>query len=116
MKLAIVPRFPAEPLVDETGLFDLLDRTRVRNWRGIGFPAASNPLSQHESAIILNPTAAFSICEVNTWGQLYYATEVEQAGSDLTPNSINLYAFLGYLLVFLAHAQGVFQDLGYNGR
>ncbi len=31
-----------------------------------------------------------------------------------TYNFIHLYALLGYLLVFLAHARGVFKNLGYD--
>jgi hypothetical protein len=75
-------------------------------------------ISQHESAIVLRPGSSFSILEANTWGMLYYATEVEREGpkqSEKELDGIHSYHFPGQLLVFLEHAGRLLPELGYVG-
>jgi len=116
LKLALVPRYPAAPLADETKLLDIIGEKRV-SWRQVGFPSmVTHPLSQHESALILNPVFLFSFFQADIWGHLYYAAEVERVDPETGgENSIHTYSMLGYLLVFLEHARVIYEVLGYNG-
>jgi hypothetical protein len=55
--------------------------------------------------------------EANTWGVLFYASEIEleppQQAKDM--QGIHSYHFVGQLLVFLEHARVVLGELGYVG-
>ena len=76
IKLVISPHLPVAQLIDHESLLSLIPRTRVR-WRGDMFPTGNSQLSQHESVIELEPGDDFSLFEANTWGQLYYASEMD---------------------------------------
>ncbi len=113
IKLAVSPNLPVAQLIDHEVLIMLVPRTRVR-WRGEMFPTGNSHLSQHESVIELEPGDDFSLFEANTWGQLYYASEmaVEEGGA----KGIHLWSLVGHLLVYLEHARVFYSTLGFNGR
>ena len=117
--LSVGPTFPAYPLCDSKKLLSIIHSKRL-SWRQVGFPrttGAGRTITQHESVISLLPGSNFSILEANTWGLLYYATEIEretQTGKNdiagINPNYV-----IGHLLVFLTHAGIVLNELGYTG-
>jgi hypothetical protein len=111
--LSVVPRFPAKPLCEHATLRTVLKEFKL-TWRQVGFPRDSLPtVSQHESEIVLRPGSAFSLLEANIWGLLFYATEIDdQVKEDY---GIHLNRFLGQVIVFLKHAQGILPRLGYVG-
>jgi hypothetical protein len=60
------------------------------------------------------------LLEANIWGLLFYVCEIEQEiAADGNPRvkakGIHLYALLGRLLVFLAHAHQIYAAMGYDG-
>ncbi len=84
------------------------------SWRQVGFPRTDlGIVSQHESEIILRPGSSFSLLEVNIWGLLFYATEIDGKGENYP--GVHLNRFLGQLLVFLKHAQSMVGRFGYIG-
>lgn len=111
-KLAICPRFPVATVVQQNELMEVLPQLRVR-WRQNLFPYCGSFLSQHESAIGLGTGSGFSLLEANVWGQLYYATEVEEVTN--SQNVIHFHLLLGHLLVYLEHARVFYEKLGFNG-
>lgn len=111
--LCIVPRFPSRHLCEQARLRSIVEAKRI-SWRQVGFPRSSEGfISQHESVICLRPGSSFSFLEANTWGMLFYATEIELETENF--EGIHLYHFLGQLLVFLEHAGLVLSEVGYNG-
>lgn len=112
LKLAVTPQFPTTPLVEHLKLIDLAKRIRFP-WRSSSFPLPSTVISQHESVITLLPCGVFSLMELSTWGQAYYAVEVEeiQDGQKVIP----FHRLLGFLLTFLTHAQKFVAAIGYDG-
>jgi hypothetical protein len=109
LELCLVPRFPARPLCEQGKLMALIMENYLP-WRGIRFPNLSGSIvSQHESAIVLEPVVDLSLFEANIWGMLFYCTKIADA------NSIHLYGFVGYLVLFLRHAEKVLRALGYAG-
>ena len=117
LKLAICPSLPVRPLLEQQRLLDVVQRVRVAPWRGVGFPMNQSLLSQHESAIILNTGADFSLLEANTWGQIYYALEIERDLSANVPNAkgFHLNSLVAHILVALEHARLFYSDIGYDG-
>ena len=121
LKLAISPLFPSRILLSQGKLLSLIQNTRV-SWRGTTFPlVTTSPLSQHESALILEADGqTYTLLEANVWGLLFYVCEIElelSVGSNQTAKAkgIHLYALLGRLLVFLEHAHQSYGAMGYDG-
>ncbi len=112
LKLAICPRFPANVLVQQNQLMNLIQDLRVR-WRQSLFPYVGSFLSQHESAVGLGIVSGFSFMEASIWGQLYYAAEVEEFRD--SGNVVHLHSLLGQLLVYLEHARVFYKNTGFNG-
>lgn len=116
--LSIGPRFPAQPLCEHDRLLSVVHATHIP-WRQVGFPRSTGGgfISQHESVIGLRPGSSFSILEANTWGVLFYASEVEFEPPPQAKDvqGIHSFHFVGQLLVFLEHARLVLSALGYAG-
>ena len=112
-ELSVVPRFPARQLCEPERLREHIQRN-LETWRGVLFPNPASPiLSQHESAIALDPTRRTSIFEVNTWGLLFYGTRIvdNHGGTE----GVHLYEFVGLVLLFLRHADRMLRALSYSG-
>jgi Putative DNA-binding domain len=116
--LSIGPRFPAQPLCEHYRLLSILPAKRI-SWRQVGFPRSTGGgfISQHESILSLRPGSHFSMLEANTWGVLFYASEIELEPPQQAKvmQGIHSYHFVGQLLVFLEHARVVLGELGYVG-
>jgi hypothetical protein len=116
--LSIGPRFPVQPLCEHDRLLSVVHATHIP-WRQVGFPRSTGEgfISQHESVIGLRPGSSFSIIEANTWGVLFYASEVEFEPPPQAKDvqGIHSFHFVGQLLVFLEHARLVLTALGYAG-
>lgn len=114
-KLAVVPRFPVTSLKEELELLKIA-RTIEVEWRRARFPAWSDPVTQHESAILLQPFSYFSMLELSTWGQVFFALEVEREDQARAGRrGVYLVSLLGHLLCCLEHARVVHSALGYDG-
>ena len=84
-------------------------------WRSVGFPKGSIPISQHESAIILEADYKHpSLLEANIWGLLFYAYEL--ADQVQGTSGIHLYSLLGHILVSVEHARATYDRLGFEGN
>jgi hypothetical protein len=113
MELCVVPRFPTRPLSEQEKLTSLLRGANLP-WRSVVFPRLKlDVISQYESAIILEPTGNVSIFEANVWGMLFYGTQIDKNESG-NPG-IHLPQFVGHVLLFIRHATGILQALGYSG-
>jgi hypothetical protein len=116
--LSISPHFPAQPLCEHDRLLSILRSKSIR-WRQVEFPRTTGGdfITQHESVINLRPGSSFSILEANTWGVLFYASEVELEPPPQAKDvqGIHSYHFIAQLLVFLEHARLVLGELGYVG-
>lgn len=116
--ISFCPVFPSTELRSPADLYDLFANTQV-SWRQVGFPRLDNPITQHESVLLLRGQWGFSICEATTWGQLFYAREIEEMRSDDSGSPgtrlIHLWALMGHLLVILQHASVIYEKLGYHG-
>jgi len=113
LALCFAPRFPARPLCEQERLGPLIEKNQFF-WRQVMFPILNRGvISQHESAIILQPTGVFSIAEANIWGMLFYATQID--GNHGGTLGIHPYQVAGYVLVFIRHATELLQELGYSG-
>lgn len=113
IELAVSPRFPASPLCAHEHLFKAVRENSVR-WRQVGFPRHSySAMTQHESAIVLQPCGHLSYLEATFWGTLYYTTPIAERRKEY--DGIHTNGFIGLLLVFLRHAQDTLERLGYNG-
>jgi hypothetical protein len=112
-ELSVVPRFPARQLCGEEELQKHIWSTRMA-WRQMTFPDSGKPiLLQHESALVLSPMRGTSIFEANVWGLLFYATHLE---TEHDKNSgIHLYQLVGYMLLFVRHAEKMLAAMGYSG-
>jgi hypothetical protein len=112
--LSVTPRFPARQLCEHATLRTVLKGFKLP-WRSVGFPRDSiGTVSQHESEIVLRPGSAFSLLEANVWGLLSYATEIDGEVKEGS-TGIHVNRFLGQVIVFLKHAQGMASRLGYVG-
>jgi hypothetical protein len=112
-ELSVVPRYPAQTLCEQQDL-----RPHIRNsalaWRGTQFPLLlENAVSQHESAIQLDPCGCLSILEANVWGMLFYATEIQEEIRGR--QAIHPFQFVGYVLLFVKHAARMLPKIGYSG-
>lgn len=115
LEMSFGPRFPARTICTQAILVEALKTCRF-NWRQVGFPPDSSSLvSQHESALRLNPGNTDMLIEANVWGMLFYGIALPfETNSGLIPG-INLYSFVGHLLVFAKHAIKILADLSYEG-
>jgi Schlafen, AlbA_2 len=112
MELFVSPRFPVQPVCEQSKLTLLLGK-RV-GWRQAGFPLSSErPISQHESAIILRPCGSPSVLEATVWGSLFYAAKLDE--NPRGDRGIHLGRLVGYILVFLRHAASILRDTGFTG-
>jgi hypothetical protein len=124
LELAIVPRFPAQPLCKQEELESLISQNTLI-WRQVNFPNIKNGIiSQHESALVLHAAhAEYSIFEADIWGLVFYGTRIDDNRQGLltgTPDTtedtaIHLRQFVGYVLVFMANAANMLRALGYAG-
>ena len=113
IELAVVPRFPAVPLCEHAQLLTAIRETSL-GWRQVGFPRNSyGVISQHESAILLQPCGVGSLLEANIWGMLFYTAPIGERRSEYT--GIHTNGFIGHMLVFVRHARSILQQLGYTG-
>lgn len=113
-EMFLSPRFPAKPLISQRELLEFV-RTKRRRWQGVEFPCPNYIISQHESAVVRNPTGEFSFFEASIWGHVFYAYEIEQTiGKDKT-KGIHLYSFMGHLLIFLEYTKLLYDKLGFDG-
>jgi hypothetical protein len=115
LELGVIPRFPARQLCSPQRLKSSVQESSMRH-RGHQFPDLGTMLSQHESAIVLNPLMGrpiTSIFEVNVWGLLFYGSRVE--GEHNGTAGIHLYEFVGRILLFVRHAGEMLQRLSYSG-
>lgn len=114
LEVCVVPRFPARELCNQEDLKERVQKSWMP-WRQVMFPDPASPiLSQHESAIVLGASRGVSIFEINIWGMLFYATELEREHQQGTVG-IHLFEFVGYLLLFVKHARMMIQSIGYSG-
>ena len=115
LELRVVPRFPARQLCEQHKLRSLVAGSSLE-WRGVGFPiSGSEPVSQHESAIVLKPVGGVSMLEANVWGMLFYCAEIAEAHGRAETWGIHLYSFVGHILAFLKHADNMLRGMGYSG-
>ncbi len=113
LELCVVPRFPARPLCGQDEFKGRVQESRM-SWRQVTFPDPGSPiLSQHESAIVLGASRGVSIFEINIWGMLFYATQLERDHHHEA--GIHVFEFVGYLLLFIKHAGVMISSLGYAG-
>lgn len=117
MQLAIVPRFPVAPLCEPARAVQIVRNTHI-DWRRGPFPAGSSPISQHESALLTETGGDFSLLEVNTWGLVSYAGEIQRfwtppgGGREI---EIHLHSLLGQVLAIMEYARTIYELLGYDG-
>lgn len=103
--LSIVPRFPSLPIATQLEVLKAIRETNIQ-WRQVGFPRLTEGIiTQNESAIVLRPGSGFSILEFNTWGMMFYASEIQK--EEHGNNGIHIYNFLGHVCVFLRHAKAL---------
>jgi schlafen family protein len=113
MTLSVVPRFPAKPILEQAKLAPLIKQNTLQ-WHMGTFPKLFNPMiSQHESTIVLQPGAEFSIFETNIWGMLFYGTQLESVTRGLA--GIHLHHLAGCVLLFLRHSSIMLGAMGYSG-
>jgi hypothetical protein len=113
IQVCFAPRFPARPLCEQAKLKSLVVKKKFY-WRQVMFPILNRGvISQHESAIVLQPTGAFSVFEVNVWGMLFYATRIY--GNHGGTLGIHPFEVTGLVVVFIRHAAEMFHELGYSG-
>jgi hypothetical protein len=113
IELAVVPRFPAAPLCEHTELLTTIREASVA-WRQVGFPRNTyGAISQHESAIVLQPCGSRSFFEANIWGMLFYTAPIGERRAQYA--GIHTNGFIGHMLVFVRHARLILQRLGYAG-
>ncbi|SRR6266700_187766 len=115
-ELCMVPRFPARQVCKQEEIPKLLGKVRYHEYRGGDFPRyEKGVMTQHESAIIRQPLNDISFLEANIWGMVFYAVRLDE---DVHPgglSGIHLYEFVGHLLIFLQHANDLFQHTGLVG-
>jgi schlafen family protein len=114
IELCFAPRFPARPLCEQAKLKPLIEKKQFY-WRQVMFPILNRGvISQHESAIILQPTGVFSIFEANVWGMLFYSTKIH--GNHGGTLGIHPFEVAGYVVLFIRHAAEMLHELGYSGQ
>ncbi len=84
------------------------------DWRQTRFPRFNgNPVTQHESVILLEAAEEFSLFEANIWGMCFYGTQIDMTWQDKT--GIHAYHLAGYILAALRHASFMWRLLNYSG-
>lgn len=115
LEFSVVPRFPARPLIEQTGLASTI-RQNYMAWRSVVFPKQTSPIvSQQESALVLEAARGSSVFEANVWGMLFYCRNITVRNERDPAEGIHLYAFVGHILLFIQHAERMFASLGYSG-
>lgn len=121
LHLALLPQFPVAPLCELERLLPLFRQLSVAR-QSSRFPYSSTPVTQHESVLALNPGSGFSLLELNVWGLVAYAVEVQRVlasrgarATEEAPNGIHLPAVLGEVLVALEYARLAYDALGFDG-
>jgi hypothetical protein len=113
LEFSMVPRFPSRPVTDPASLPRTIQQNYVP-WRGVTFPnPSSGVISQHESAIVLEAARGKSMFEANVWGMLYYCRNITAIPDP--SEGIHLYAFVGFILLFIRHADKMLAGFGYSG-
>ncbi len=113
LELSVVPRFPSRPVCEQQHLKARI-MASTEPWRRLTFPTVEKGvISQHESAVILQPARQLSIFEANIWGMLFYGTQID--GNHSGQIGIHLYEFVGSVLIFIRHAANLVHALGYSG-
>jgi len=124
LELAVVPRFPVTPLCKQEHLKPLLLKSAATA-RQTSFPDLTRGIiAQHESVLVLHAAAEdYSIFAADIWGLVFYGTRIDDnreylfTGSPDTSNAtaIHLHQFVGHVLVFVASAANILQNLEYSG-
>jgi hypothetical protein len=84
------------------------------DWRKTRFPRFNgNPVTQHESVILLEAAEEFSLFEANIWGMCFYGTQIDMTWQDKT--GIHAYHLAGYIWAALRHASFMWRLLNYSG-
>jgi hypothetical protein len=114
LEICVAPRFPARPLCGQERLKGLVVANAMA-WRGLVFPhvSRSSVLSQHESALVINPMRDPSIFETNVWGMQFYCVQVEKDHRGTA--GIHRSEFVGNVLLFIRHAGTMLRGMGYSG-
>lgn len=101
VEIAIVPRFPSSQIDEGMGIYETVTETSIR-FRNDQFPFDRHQLvTQHESAIVRNPSSEKSILELNVWGLIHFVELIEWDKSESEVLGIHLNCFLGHLLAVL---------------
>lgn len=107
MEISIGPQYPSRELIHDSELRQILSSIAVAG-RGVSFPSAiGQRISQYESVIITNAKQLASFLELNSWGLLYYATQIA--------SPLHVSKVVGTILNCLTHARLVFETVGYAG-
>jgi Putative DNA-binding domain len=115
-ELCIVPRFPARQICKPNEIVRHLDKLRYLAYRGVGFPRYQmGVMTQFESAIIRQPLVEPSFLEANVWGMVFYAVGLYEKEYTRDLRGIHVYEFVGHLLLFLQHANDLFERTGLVG-
>jgi hypothetical protein len=112
LEVCLIPRFPSRQLCLQEDLAGLVQNSWT-DWRQFKFPdQGAEILSRQESAIVLSSTKRLSVFEVNIWGMLFYVTKIQEDHN--RTEGIQLFQFVGYLLLFLRDAGELLNALGYS--
>jgi hypothetical protein len=115
-ELCIVPRFPARQICEPGQIVFHLNNVRYPTYRGVGFPRYQmGVMTQLESAIIRQPFVEPSFLEANVWGMVFYATGLYEKEYPDSTKGVHVYEFVGHLLLFLRHANDLFEHIGLVG-
>ncbi len=98
LEISILPALPTSPCFKSHEDLQALVRKPIA-WRGVGFPGSHSCITQHESVLVQKPGTRFSLLQVDLWGQIYFAIDME--GSEGHPNLMSVHAFAGNLLAFV---------------
>jgi hypothetical protein len=113
IELCAYPRFPSLPLCDESMLQQVVTSEAI-SWRQTRLPRLNgNPVTQHESVIILGAAEEFSLFEANIWGLFFYGTQIDMNQRGTT--GIHAYHLAGYIVAALRHASFMWRLLNYSG-
>lgn len=126
LEMAVLPRFPTAPLVDQTALRDIVRETARWGHRGFRFPSSaehdSHVVHQHESLLLTEPfPGSFSLSELTTWGSVHVVVELQDVaprvgGPDEEPPEIMWMGRLALSIVaIIEHSGRVLERLGYEG-
>jgi hypothetical protein len=115
-ELRIVPRFPAKQICKPEEIVGHLDKVRYPTYRRVGFPRyQTGVMTQFESAIIRQPFVEPSFLEANVWGMVFYGVGLYEKEYPDETKGIHVYEFVGHLLLFVRHANDLFERTGLIG-